>query len=85
MKKIRVCVLFGGKSGEHEVSLKSAASVIANLDRAKYEVLPVKISREGECLPREFVVGLISSKPPYDVVFPVLHGPYGEDGTLQGF
>ncbi|MDP2704066.1 MAG: D-alanine--D-alanine ligase [bacterium] len=84
-KKIRVCVLFGGKSGEHEVSLKSATSVIASLDRSKYEVLPVKISREGQSLPPEFVALLSSSERPYDVVFPVLHGPYGEDGTLQGF
>ena len=114
-KKIRVCVLFGGKSGEHEVSLNSAASVIAHLDRSRYEVFPVAISREGRWLSpgeslqylkadtreefsrlltkkeqetdpgRELMAYSASSERFFDVVFPVLHGPYGEDGTLQGF
>ncbi len=114
MRKIKVCVLFGGKSGEHEVSVNSAASVISSLDQSKYEVIPVAISREGRWLSpgkslhylaarakKEFSLSISKNEaeadvqrslvisgagsPPVDVVFPVMHGPYGEDGTLQGF
>lgn len=123
-KKLRVGVIFGGRSGEHEISVRSAASVIGAIDRKKYDVLPIAISREGkwlapheasELLPadaqsllparRTAVVegdvallgdpshaGLLSfdrnggalTSERLDVVFPVLHGPFGEDGTLQG-
>ena len=122
-KKLRVGVIFGGRSGEHEISVRSAASVIAAIDRKKYDVLPIGISREGKWLsPHEASAllpsdaqsllpagraevegdvallgdpshaGLLSfdrnggalGSEPLDIVFPVLHGPFGEDGTLQG-
>lgn len=123
-KKLRVGVIFGGRSSEREVSVRSAASVIEAIDRKKYDVLPIAISAEGKwlappnaarllpqnaqsLLPPQAVVssqsdvailgdpshlGLTSfhsnggplSSEPLDVVFPVLHGPFGEDGTLQG-
>ncbi|HEY9285818.1 MAG TPA: D-alanine--D-alanine ligase family protein [Pyrinomonadaceae bacterium] len=120
-KRIRLGVIFGGRSGEHEVSLRSARAVIEAADPAKYEVIPLAISKEGRwlspadstgLLPRETAVrlprdvnqkrdaltivgdtahtGLVSvagggnSGLPVDVVFPVLHGTYGEDGTIQG-
>jgi D-alanine-D-alanine ligase len=114
--KIRVGVIFGGRSAEHEVSIVSATSIINALDRNKYEVLPIGITPEGrwlssakalellrdrvniENLPEHILVpdprkqGLIelrdSSAQPapqqIDVAFPVLHGTYGEDGTIQG-
>ncbi len=115
-EKIRVAVIFGGKSGEHEVSLSSARGIMAALDPDQYEVLPVGITREGQWLlsgepmrqltaaaaqpealrgqePLEMEAGLLrvnesgaASAPlaSADVVFPVLHGPFGEDGTIQG-
>jgi D-alanine-D-alanine ligase len=115
-RKIRVGVIFGGRSAEHEVSIVSAASVIAALDKKKYEVLPIGITSEGrwlssanalellkqraniEHLPEHILVpdprkqGLVELKdssaqltPQHiDVAFPVLHGTYGEDGTIQG-
>jgi D-alanine-D-alanine ligase len=68
----------GGRSSEHEVSLNSARSVIEGLDSDRYEVLPLEIPREGAwLLEPELATSL-------DVVFPVLHGPFGEDGTVQG-
>jgi D-alanine-D-alanine ligase len=114
--KIRVGVIFGGRSAEHEVSIVSAASVINALDREKYEVLPIGITPEGrwlssakalellkqranvDDLPEHILVpdprkqGLIELKDSsaqsfpqrIDVAFPVLHGTYGEDGTIQG-
>ncbi len=76
--KLRVAVLYGGQSGEHEVSVISAQSVMAHLDPARYHVTPIYITREGEwSLPLEQL-------RTFDVVFPVLHGPMGEDGTVQG-
>jgi D-alanine-D-alanine ligase len=116
-KKLRVGVLFGGRSGEHEVSLASAASVIRGLDPNRYEPIPIGITKEGQwrvgasaqqMLPKEIVrggqpvaltadpsdVSLISlggngshsggASQKLDVVFPVMHGTYGEDGTIQG-
>ncbi len=114
-KRIRLGVLFGGRSGEHEVSLLSAASVIKALDPAKYEVVPIGITREGhwrigsgalQLLPQVLESGTpvmpsadptgprllpMASSPPahdprpeVDVIFPVLHGTFGEDGTVQG-
>jgi D-alanine-D-alanine ligase len=111
--RVRVGVLFGGRSGEHEVSLASARSVLAALDRSKYDVLPIGITSEGVWLlvagperlaegagARIGVVPGVTGHPlvqleakgetghwlreSLDVVFPVLHGPYGEDGTVQG-
>lgn len=102
--KLRVAVLFGGRSGEHEVSVRSAASVVAALDSAKYAVTPVAISKTGQWLPAAESAGLLpaglrdqlapattlalkpepNGSPTVDVVFPVLHGTYGEDGTVQG-
>ena len=142
MKKIRVGILFGGRSGEHEVSLLSAASVFNAIDKSKYEVVPIGITKEGRWLTAADAEGLLVGKPPVtpahlragdpeatpgaavlatgesvvvppephqktgtlmpfqshaamtrrvsdrainvDVIFPVLHGTFGEDGTIQG-
>jgi D-alanine-D-alanine ligase len=135
MKRLRVGVLYGGRSGEHEVSLASAASVFANLDRARYEPVPIRIEKDGRWAladkpPATMVAGevieqarLEAARPAregrevhfvarpseetilsidrstskndevpaaivtglaLDVIFPMLHGPYGEDGTIQG-
>jgi D-alanine-D-alanine ligase len=111
-KRIRVGVLFGGRSGEHEVSLVSAASVIRALDPEKYEAVPIGISKDGRWLAgtgaQKLLADVIksgkrvmlSADPSVaalvpldeksggalrvDVVFSVLHGTYGEDGTIQG-
>jgi D-alanine-D-alanine ligase len=113
-KKLRVAVLFGGRSGEHEVSLMSARSVIAALDPAKYEIFPVGITHAGNWFVGENVLealeqnktesldhAFIFPEPDHpglyairntkhlkvsdiDVFFPVLHGTFGEDGTVQG-
>ena len=110
-RKLRVGVLFGGRSGEHEVSLRSARFVLDSLDPEKYEVRPIGITKTGEWLldddpmpllegvvepgarPAQAPVSLPTRMPerpagtldaPLDVVFPVLHGTYGEDGTIQG-
>ncbi len=121
--KLRVGVIFGGRSGEHEVSLASAAAVFKNLDPQRYQAVPIKIEKDGRwTMPRRAPMldkaadaiaetralqtgegperveqnesrdvqisahpgGDIVSGVPLDVVFPVLHGPYGEDGTVQG-
>jgi D-alanine-D-alanine ligase len=109
MSRIRVAVLFGGRSGEHEVSCVSARHVAAAFDPDRYQVVPVGITREGRWLLPESsrrvlgggrlrlpetafeATGVPVSLAPaaggsleVDVVFPVLHGPYGEDGTVQG-
>src|SRR5215813_1642920 len=112
-KRLRVGVLFGGRSGEHEVSLASAASVIRGLDPDKYEAVPIGISKEGhwlvgsaaqKMLPEVLKAGqrvVMAADPTdaalipldrsggaggqrLDVIFPVMHGTYGEDGTIQG-
>ena len=131
-KKLRVGILFGGRSGEHEVSLLSAASVLGAIDRKKFEVTPIGITKEGHWLAaadahgllkgdasavarrlragdpeatpgakllHEGIPTLLAPEPdssatlvqsqgpggqPLDVVFPVLHGTFGEDGTIQG-
>ena len=143
--KIRLGILFGGRSGEHEVSLLSAASVLQAIDRSKYDVIPIGITKEGRWVtaghaerllageksekhlragdpeatqpaavlrrgesvlvppvPSEALVPFETSAPPaakagspvqpaapehvlsVDVIFPVLHGTFGEDGTIQG-
>lgn len=134
MKRLRVGVLYGGRSGEHEVSLASAAAVMANLDRARYEPVPIRIEKDGRwaladrpptavsaaevieqarleaarpsregrevhlvARPSEETILSIDRGRPradegtavvtglnLDCIFPVLHGPYGEDGTIQG-
>ena len=111
-KRLRVGVIFGGRSGEHEVSLASAASVIRALDPEKYEAVPIGIGKDGrwfigtpvhKMLPDVLRQGqrvMLSADPNVaalmpleergsgtqrvDVIFPVLHGTYGEDGTVQG-
>ncbi len=116
-KRLRVGVIFGGKSAEHEVSLNSAQNVMRALDKDKYEIVPIGISPEGQWLlrgdplqaltggqtsllkllgsgyqivddlstGREVILGShAASLPDVDVIFPVLHGPFGEDGTVQG-
>ena len=143
MKKVRVGVLFGGRSGEHEVSLLSAASVVNAIDKEKYEVVPIGITKDGRWLTAAAAEALLQGKPHHeskhlragdpdatpgaavlasgeavvvppepvhpasrtltpfqsdatalrraadrainvDVIFPVLHGTFGEDGTIQG-
>lgn len=117
MAKTKVGVVFGGRSGEHEISLRSAKTVIEKIDKEKYAVFPIAISQKGvwlsplkslELLDEESqkiltrtgenfsenpidLIGINqsesenSSAKPLDVIFPVLHGTYGEDGTIQGF
>lgn len=115
-KKMRIAVIFGGRSAEHEISLRSAHNVIAAVDRDKYDVVLVGIDRKGAWHIGDAALGLISDETPLslehvkepvilaasaesgclvkpgnpselehvDVIFPVLHGPYGEDGSVQG-
>jgi D-alanine-D-alanine ligase len=110
-KRLRVGILFGGRSGEHEVSLASAASVIRGLDPDKYEAVPIGITKEGhwligagaqKMLPEVLKGGqrvMMTADPTdaalvkldgsgggqrIDIVFPVMHGTFGEDGTIQG-
>jgi D-alanine-D-alanine ligase len=111
-RKLRIGVLFGGRSGEHEVSLVSATSVIQALDREKYDVIPIGITPEGRWISSANALRLLKEKAGseseperflapepnrrallaldgaqgegLDVVFPVLHGTFGEDGTVQG-
>jgi D-alanine-D-alanine ligase len=75
-KKIKIGVLFGGKSAEHEVSVKSANNVVKALDKTKYQITPIKIGKNGR-----FEFEILKN---FDVIFPVLHGPFGEDGSMQG-
>ena len=104
-KKLRIGVLFGGRSGEHEVSLLSAASILKAIDKKKYDVIPIGISKQGQWLTSTDAQHLLTgeAKPApiqhsstlqlsasadlgqqLDVIFPVLHGTFGEDGTIQG-
>jgi D-alanine-D-alanine ligase len=110
-KRLRVGVLFGGRSGEHEVSLASAASVIRGLDPDKYEAVPVGITKDGHWLVGEGAIKMLpeilkggrrvmltadpteaalvpldrgAGAQRFDVIFPVMHGTFGEDGTIQG-
>ena len=106
VSKLRVGVIFGGRSGEHEVSIASAASIFKHLDRTLYEPVPIRIEKDGRWALTARVPTAISaadvlkqtgtealqlveptaavSRSGVDVVFPVLHGTYGEDGTVQG-
>lgn len=74
--KLKIGVLFGGKSAEHEVSLQSAKNVLNALDKNKYDITPIKIEKNGNF---DFLI-----LKDFDIIFPVLHGPYGEDGSMQG-
>jgi len=76
-------VLYGGRSGEHEVSLRSAESIMAAMDPAKYEIRRILITPEGRWEPSP-ISPEPGGNPGIDVVFPVLHGTFGEDGTVQG-
>ncbi|AOY75176.1 D-alanine--D-alanine ligase [Clostridium formicaceticum] len=103
MKKLNVMVVFGGQSGEHEVSLMSAASVLKVMNREKYNIIPVGITKDGiwkhydgpiDKIPtgeweslgknQEFISLSKNNVHSIDLVFPILHGPFGEDGTIQG-
>jgi D-alanine-D-alanine ligase len=81
--KLRVAVLKGGRSGEHEISLRSARAVLDALDRDKYEVSEILISQEGRWSPRA-IVPEPDGNAGIDIVIPMLHGTFGEDGTVQG-
>jgi D-alanine-D-alanine ligase len=81
--RLRVAVVYGGRSGEHEISLRSAKSIMEAMDPEKYKILHFMISKEGKWRPRP-IVPEPNGNPEIDVVFPVLHGTFGEDGTIQG-
>lgn len=81
--KTRVAVIYGGRSGEHEVSVRSAKAVMEALDPERFRVIPIFISKEGRWSPKPLSPEPGAS-PEIDVVFPVLHGTFGEDGTIQG-
>jgi D-alanine-D-alanine ligase len=81
--KLRVAVLYGGRTGEHEVSVRSAKSILAGLNREKYETIEYFIDLNGKWSPRP-ILPEPGAQPEIDVVFPVLHGTFGEDGTMQG-
>jgi D-alanine-D-alanine ligase len=112
-KKLRVGILYGGKSGEHEVSLLSAASILKAIDRTRFDVVPIGINKQGGWLTGSAAEVLLGQPAPasaataiadaaqlpngapckeiaaldgqqLDVIFPVLHGTFGEDGTIQG-
>lgn len=76
MKKLKLGVIFGGRSAEHEVSINSAKNIINSLSKDKYEVIPIKIGKDGK-IP-------FAKLSKLDVAFPIIHGPFGEDGSLQG-
>jgi D-alanine-D-alanine ligase len=86
MTPLRVAVLGGGRSSEHEVSLASAASVRAGLERAGHAPAAIEIARDGTWRRdgRELALTPGAGLDGFDVAFPVLHGPFGEDGTVQG-
>jgi D-alanine-D-alanine ligase len=81
--KTRVAVVYGGRSGEHEISLRSAESVIAAMNPQRYEVIHYRIGPDGKWNPGP-ILPEPGAHPDIDVVFPVLHGTFGEDGTMQG-
>jgi D-alanine-D-alanine ligase len=81
--KTRVAVVYGGRSGEHEISIRSAKSIIAGMDRGRYEIAEYFIEKSGQWSPRP-ILPEPGAHPDIDVVFPVLHGTFGEDGTVQG-
>ncbi len=103
MYKIKLAVIFGGMSTEHDVSITSGTSVIKNLDKERYEIFPIYIDKKGnwyeytkeiekieilkigeEISEKNKITNLVEYLQKCDVIFPVLHGIYGEDGTIQG-
>ena len=109
MKKLRIGIIFGGRSGEHEVSVTSAASIFKHIDREKYDPIAIRIEKDGRwTLPEQPPTAMSAAEViqqarasgakgqsagandpalaalKLDAVFPILHGPYGEDGTVQG-
>ncbi|MBI2646561.1 MAG: D-alanine--D-alanine ligase [Deltaproteobacteria bacterium] len=80
-KKIRVGLLFGGRSVEHEISILSAKNIAQAMDKKKYDVAFIKIDKQGACFSKTEIFKSIQS---VDVLFPILHGTFGEDGTVQG-
>ena len=81
--KLRVAVIYGGRTGEHDVSVRSARAILDGMDPAKYERIEYFIDREGRWSPKP-ILPEPGAHPRIDVVFPVLHGTFGEDGTMQG-
>ena len=81
--RLRVAVVYGGRSGEHEISIRSAKAILAGMDPAKYEKIEYFIDQEGKWSPQA-IGPEPGAHPEIDVVFPVLHGTFGEDGTIQG-
>src|ERR1035438_9858980 len=81
--KIRVAVIYGGRTGEHEVSVRSAKAILAGLDPNKYEKTEYFIDKQDKWSPGP-ILPEPGAHPGIDVVFPVLHGTFGEDGTMQG-
>src|SRR5512144_1179387 len=86
MARIRLGLIFGGRSAEHEVSLRSARSVKQAIDPEKFEVTLIGITKDGKWIagPDPLAALALSVIAALEVVFPLLHGPYGEDGTVQG-
>ena len=82
-EKIRVALIYGGRSGEHEVSLRSASSIKDALDPSRYAISEYLISKQGKWSPAPLSPEP-GANPGIDVVFPILHGTFGEDGTIQG-
>ncbi len=81
--KLRVAVVYGGRTGEHEVSIRSAKAIMGAMDPAKYQIIEYFIDQQGKWVPRP-ILPEPDAQPDIDVVFPVLHGTFGEDGTMQG-
>jgi D-alanine-D-alanine ligase len=81
--KLRVAILYGGRSGEHEISIRSAKAIMERMDPSKYERIEYFIDKDGKWNPRP-ILPEPGAQPEIDVVFPVLHGTFGEDGTVQG-
>src|SRR5437868_350413 len=81
--KTRAAIIYGGRSGEHEISIRSAKSIMAGLDRERYDISEYFIDKAGRWSPRP-ILPEPGVHPEIDVVFPVLHGTFGEDGTVQG-
>src|SRR5689334_11421876 len=81
--KIREAVFYGGRSGENEVSVRFARAILHHLDPARYEKIEYFIDQNGKWAPHP-ILPEPGAHPGIDVVFPVLHGTFGEDGTVQG-
>jgi D-alanine-D-alanine ligase len=81
--RLRVAVVYGGRTGEHEVSIRSAKAIMAGMDPAKYQIIEYFIDQQGKWAPGP-ILPEPGAQPDIDVVFPVLHGTFGEDGTMQG-